>query len=176
VSASNYTEAGDESFDMIVRGAGFASLSDSQRVFAFHVGSEMLEERWLLGVGTNAYRSRVLEAYGYAPDYVLLSIHGEFWRVLVENGAIGLLLYGLIWLAAVYRLIKMLAWLNRIGVIDSRTARMLFLLILLPMGFSVAFEAAGTHAFVALLVASYSPEILYYAFRRSARSAPRLSR
>jgi len=164
-SITNYSDVDQDRFDMIVRGAGPKSLSDSQRIFAFHVGRGMLEDRWLFGVGTNAYQDRVMQEFSYAPSYVLLGIHGEFWRVLVENGVVGWVLYVSIWLAAVFRLIKTLTWLNRAGAIEPHAVRLIFLLILLPVGFSVAFEAAGTHAFVALLVASFAPELVYYALR-----------
>jgi hypothetical protein len=170
-SIANYTPGQASSFDMIVRGAGPASQSDAQRIFAFHVGGELLKDKWLTGVGTNAYQDYVWRNYSYAPPTLLLGIHGEFWRVLVENGILGLILYTAIWVAAAWRLVKELTWLAGWRAITPYAGRLLFLILMIPAGFSIAFEAPGTHAFIALFLISFSPELVRYGLREHLRLA-----
>lgn len=154
-----------DNYDMIVRGAGPASLSNAQRIFAFHVGSQMLKGHWWLGVGTNAYQDRVKEEFAFLPKYLLLGIHGEFWNILVQNGLLGLALYLTVWIAAAIRLALALNLLRNLGALETHESILVWLLIFIPAVLFVAFEAAGTHAFVTLLLASISPEIVRYALK-----------
>ena len=82
--------------------------SDVQRAFSLHVSSQMLAEHPLLGVGTNQYEAIVDETYPTAPEELRLAIHGEFQRILTENGLVGFSLYSLIWVAAWARLSRVL--------------------------------------------------------------------
>ena len=47
----------------------------------------------LLGIGTNNYINYVEENYSFLPGFMRWGIHGEFQRVTVENGIVGLFLY-----------------------------------------------------------------------------------
>ena len=82
--------------------------SDVQRAFALHVSRELFVEHPLFGVGTNQYEEIVGETYPTAPEELRLGIHGEFQRILTENGLVGLSLYLLIWVAAWARLSRVL--------------------------------------------------------------------
>ena len=75
--------------------------SDVQRAFALHVSSQMFAEHPLFGVGTNQYEAIVRETYPNAPEDMRLAIHGEFQRILTENGLVGFSLYVLIWVSCV---------------------------------------------------------------------------
>ena len=162
-----------DNFDMIVRGAGPTSLSNAQRIFAFHVGSQMLRGHWVFGVGTNAYQDRVNEQFSFLPGYLLLGIHGEFWDILVQNGVFGLALYLIVWIVGGSRLSTTLWHLSKDGAIESFKAPVVWILIIIPAVLFVGFEAAGTHAFVTLLLVSLSPEIVRYGLRGHAALATR---
>ena len=82
--------------------------SDVQRAFALHVSSQMFAEHPLFGVGTNQYEAIVRETYPNAPEDMRLAIHGEFQRIMTENGLVGFSLYALIWVAAWVRLSRVL--------------------------------------------------------------------
>src|SRR5512132_303026 len=82
--------------------------SDVQRAFALHVSSQLIAQHPLLGVGTNQYEAIVNETYPNASVDLRLGIHGEFQRILTENGLVGFLLYVMIWVAAWARLSRVL--------------------------------------------------------------------
>ena len=82
--------------------------SDVQRAFARHVSRELFVEHPLFGVGTNQYLEIVGETFPNLPKELRLEIHGEFQRILTENGLVGLSLYLLIWAAAWARLSRVL--------------------------------------------------------------------
>jgi O-Antigen ligase len=71
------------------------SLSNTQRVFALNVGLEMFWENPLIGVGTNAYKKIVAERFAYLPPILVMGIHSEFLRTLVETGLLGFLAFTL---------------------------------------------------------------------------------
>jgi hypothetical protein len=142
--------------------------SDVQRAFALHVSRELFVQHPLFGVGTNQYEEIVGETYPTAPAEVRLGIHGEFQRILIENGLVGLSLYLLIWAAAWARLSRVL---RGAGAADhglTRTqVRVLPLLLFIPLGLFVGTEASGTRAFVGVIVISLLPEIVGGALARA---------
>jgi hypothetical protein len=71
------------------------SLSNAQRVFATRVGWEMFWDNPLIGVGTNAYYKIVAEQFAHLPPILIMGIHSEFLRTLVENGLLGFLAFAL---------------------------------------------------------------------------------
>ena len=69
------------------------SLSNAQRVFATKIGLQLFIQSPIIGVGTNAYQEIVRARFSHLPPVMVNSIHSEFLRVLVENGAVGLILF-----------------------------------------------------------------------------------
>jgi O-Antigen ligase len=69
------------------------SVSNAQRVFATRVGLEMFSNSPLIGVGTNAYQEIVTEQFAHLPAILIMGIHSEFLRTLVENGLLGFLAF-----------------------------------------------------------------------------------
>ena len=147
--------------------------SDVQRAFALHVSRELFVQHPLSGVGTNQYEEIIGETYPTAPEEVRLGIHGEFQRILIENGLVGLSLYLLIWAAAWARLSRVL---RGAGAADhglTRTqVRVLPLLLFIPLGLFVGTEASGTRAFVGVIVISLLPEIVGGALARARAPVP----
>jgi O-Antigen ligase len=78
------------------------SWSNAQRVFANRVGMELFWDNPFIGVGTNAYERIVSEQFAHLPAILVIGIHSEFLRTLVENGLLGLLAFVLPLLRAVY--------------------------------------------------------------------------
>ena len=95
--------------------------SDVQRAFALHVSEQMFAEHPLFGVGTNQYEEIVDQTYPNAPEDLRLEIHGEFQRILTENGLFGFSLYMLIWVAAWTRLSRVLRGAVDRGLTDGHT-------------------------------------------------------
>ena len=69
------------------------SLSNAQRVFAAEQGWLLLLQHPIVGIGTNGYQEIIKADFPYLPPVMRNSIHSEFLRVLVENGAVGILAY-----------------------------------------------------------------------------------
>jgi hypothetical protein len=141
--------------------------SDVQRAFALHVSSQMFAEHPLFGVGTNQYETIVRETYPNAPKDMLLAIHGEFQRILTENGLVGFSLYALIWAAAWARLQRVLRSARENGRLTSAQARVLPLLLFIPLALFVGTEASGTRAFVGVIAISLLPELVSGALARA---------
>jgi hypothetical protein len=142
--------------------------SDVQRAFALHVSSQMFAEHPLFGVGTNQYEAMVGETYPNAPEDMQLSIHGEFQRILTENGLVGFSLYLLIWAAAWARLARLLRSALERG-LTSAQSRVLPLLLFIPLALFVGTEASGTRAFVGAIAISLLPELVSGALARARR-------
>ena len=143
--------------------------SDVQRAFALHVSSQLFAEHPLFGVGTNQYEVIVGETYPNAPLDMRLGIHGEFQRILTENGLVGFSLYALIWVAAGVRLTRVLRRALEHGRLTSAQARLVPLLLFIPLALFVGTEASGTRAFVGLIAVSLLPELVSGALARVKR-------
>jgi hypothetical protein len=150
--------------------------SNVQRAFAFTLSKQLISEHPLVGVGTNKFRNIIDTEFSNLPDELRLGIHGEFQRILTENGIIGLSLYVLIWLAAWFRLSRALSWALFHGLIGAAQARLLRLVLLVPCALYVGTEASGTRAFVTLILVSLLPELTRHGFwlslHRARRSHP----
>jgi hypothetical protein len=143
--------------------------SDVQRAFAVHVSRQMFAEHPLLGVGTNQYEAIVGETYPNAPVDMRLGIHGEFQRILTENGLVGFSLYVLIWAAAWARLSRVLRSALDSGRLTSAQVRVLPLLLFIPLALFVGTEASGTRAFVGVIAISLLPELVSGGLARARR-------
>jgi hypothetical protein len=146
--------------------------SDVQRAFALHVSSQMFAEHPLFGVGTNQYEAIVRETYPNAPKDMLLAIHGEFQRILTENGLVGFSLYLLIWAAAWVRLSRVLRGALDRGRLTRVQARVLPLLLFIPLALFVGTEASGTRAFIGVIIISLLPELVSGAFAQARTPMP----
>jgi hypothetical protein len=143
--------------------------SEVQRAFALHVSRQMFTEHPLLGVGTNQYEPIVGKTYPNAPVDLRLGIHGEFQRILTENGLVGFSLYVLVWVGAWVRLSGVLSQALDRGRLTRVQARVLPLLLFIPLALFVGTEASGTRAFVGLIAISLLPELVSGALARANR-------
>lgn len=146
--------------------------SDVARAFSFHVSLRLFEEHPLFGVGTNQYNTYVDREYPNAPAALRIGIHGEFQRVLTENGLIGFVLYLLIWLLSWRRLRRLLRAAVGESLLTSVQARVLPYIIFVPFALFLGTEAPGTRAFVGIIVVSLFPELVRGALVRSPSPAP----
>lgn len=103
-SLTNLGLGGDEGWLSANSGA---SLSNMQRAFALQIGFESLQESPWFGVGTNAYVDFMNARFDALPEYLQLGIHGEFLRVLVENGLVGFIVYVTAWIVAAKQLLRL---------------------------------------------------------------------
>jgi hypothetical protein len=141
--------------------------SDVQRSFAFHVSTQMFTEHPFLGIGTNQYEAVVGETYPHVPEELRLGIHGEFQRILTENGLVGLSLYLVVWAAAWARLSRVLR--GAVHPLTRTQVRVLPLLLFIPIALFVGTEASGTRALVGAVVISLLPELVGGALTRAPR-------
>jgi O-antigen ligase len=146
--------------------------SDVQRAFALHLSSQMFAEHPLFGVGTNQYEAIVHETYPNAPKDMLLAIHGEFQRILTENGLVGFSLYVLIWAAAWVRLRDALRRALARGRLTGAQVKVLPLLLFISLALFVGTEASGTRAFIGVIIISLLPELVNGAFAQARTPMP----
>jgi hypothetical protein len=141
--------------------------SEVQRAFARHVSRQMFAEHPFVGVGTNQYLPIVSETYPNLPKELQLEIHGEFQRILTENGLVGFSLYLLIWAAAWARLSRVLRGAVDRARLTATQARVLPFLLFIPLALFVGTEASGTRALVGAILISLLPELLAGALARA---------
>lgn len=143
--------------------------SNVQRAFAFALSKELVAKHPLMGVGTNQFINIIDTQFSYLPDELRLGIHGEFQRIVTENGLIGLSLYALIWIVAWFRSRRVLRRARYCRLIGSIQARVLPLILFIPCILYVGTEASGTRAFVTLIVISLLPELAWRGLCESLR-------
>jgi O-Antigen ligase len=146
--------------------------SEVHRAFTRHVSRQMLAENPLFGVGTNQYIEIVDETFPNLPEELRLGIHGEVQRILTENGLVGLSLYLVVWAAAWARLARVLRSAVDRGRLTRTQARVLRLLLFIPLALFVGTEASGTRAFVGVIIISLLPELVDGALARAPRPVP----
>jgi O-Antigen ligase len=143
--------------------------SEVQRAFAREVSRQMFAEHPFFGVGTNQYLVIVSETFPNLPKELHLEIHGEFQRILTENGLVGFSLYVLVWIAAWARLSRVLRGAVDRGRLTSTQGRVLPLLLIVPLALFVGTEASGTRAFVGVILISLLPDLVAGALARAPR-------
>jgi O-Antigen ligase len=141
--------------------------SDVQRAFALHVSEQMFAEHPFFGVGTNQYLAIVDQTYPNLPSALRLEIHGEFQRILTENGLFGFSLYVVIWAVAWTRLSGVLRDAVGRGLLTGTQRRVLPLLLFIPMALFVGTEASGSRAFIGVIIISLLPELVAGALERA---------
>jgi len=145
--------------------------SDVQRAFALHESKLLFAAHPIFGVGTNQYPIIVNKTYPNLPSDMSLGIHGEFQRILTENGVVGLSLYLLIWVASWLRLSRVLRGAFREGRLTMTQLRVLPLLLFVPFVVYLGTEAPGTRAFVGIIIISLLPELAGGALARVTAAA-----
>ena len=132
--------------------------SNAQRGFALALAGDLISQNLLFGVGTNEYERIIESRYAYLPEFLRAGIHGEFLRVLTENGLIGLVSYLAIWLMAVYRTRAVLRSQIHDQLLTTSQAALLQIVTFVPCLLYITFEASGTHSMVVLTFLSLLPE------------------
>lgn len=165
----------------IARGEMPTSVSNAAREFTLDQIGRILTESPIFGVGTNAYIDLVQARFPYLPIYMQANIHGEFLRVLTENGIIGLLFYLTVWIVAIIRLNRVISYMLARRRLNRAQAAILPVVLLAPPLLYTAIEASGTRVIVASILVSLIPDFLYRALLRDRSrpepvSAPALSR
>mgnify|MGYP001270917296 CR=1 FL=1 len=136
------------------------TYSNAQRAFSLEISKELIKNNFLMGIGTNNYEVVVNQDYNYLPKFMKLGIHGEFQRVLVENGIIGFIFYIFIWIKSWSRLkvvIKNLKINNKIYLPDIN---FLMLSIFVPAAFYIGTEASSTRSFILIGILSVLPDLI----------------
>jgi hypothetical protein len=161
-------------YEDIQAGVPVDSLSDAQRAFQARIGREMIKRSPLFGVGTNGYQDLIQQRFAFLPDYMQVGIHGEFLRVAVENGLVGLVLYLLVWICSFVRTVLVLRKARQDHIITRAQADVTPVLFFTPCAFYLAFEATGAHSFVVLILLSLLPEFIMAALAPRRRKAAAL--
>lgn len=157
-----------------------SSLSNEQRIFAFKVGMELFSESPVVGIGTNQYKLTINSLFSYYPAYLRTGIHGEFFRVFVENGLLGFGAYMAIWFASIVRTLRLARRMRLTGLMTAAQNRGYLYIYAMTFLTGVAIcglEASGTESFLYLGLISLWPDLtkLTYGLRSAplrGRSAP----
>jgi hypothetical protein len=146
--------------------------SDVQRAFALHVSSQMFAGiRCSASAPISTRRSSGRRIRMHRKN-MRLAIHGEFQRILTENGLVGFSLYALVWAAAWVRLSRVLRGALGRGRLTRVQARVLPLLLFIPLALFVGTEASGTRAFIGVIIISVLPELVSGAFAQARTPMP----
>ena len=148
------------------------SRSNAQRGFALALAEELIFSHLLFGVGTNEYERIINVRYAYLPDFMRNGIHGEFLRVLTENGLVGFVSYCAVWLFAAVRTRMVLRGLVLARQLRTSQAALLQIAAFVPCLLYVSFEASGTHSIVVLIFISLLPEGLTAWYAHASHRAP----
>jgi O-antigen ligase len=111
-------------------------------------------------MGTIQYERIIEERFAYVPEFLQNGIHGEFLRVLTENGLVGLLAYLGVWGLALVRVRAVLGAAVRRGHLSTAQSALLQLATFVPCLVYVGFEASGTHSLIVLLFVSIYADML----------------
>jgi len=136
------------------------TYSNVQRAFSIDISKKLFLENPIFGIGTNNYVTYVADNYSYLPSFMKLSIHGEFQRILVENGLVGFCLYLLIWFKSFLRLKKIMNYFTEIKVISQEAKNYITYGFFLSIMFYVGTEASSLRSFILISVVSILPEFL----------------
>ena len=160
-SVANPLDAGDYSTALATGEAAQGdSRSNAQRGFAASLAGTLIESHLLFGVGTNQYERIIQERFTYVPEFLRNGIHGEFLRILTENGLVGLLAYLAVWGVALVRARTVLRAAVRRGSVSPAQAALLQLATFVPCLIYVGFEASGTHSLIVLAFISLYADLL----------------
>jgi len=160
-SVANPLDAGDYSTALATGEAAQGdSRSNAQRGFAASLAGTLIENNLLFGVGTNQYERIIKQRFAYVPEFLQNGIHGEFLRVLTENGLVGLLAYLAVWGAALVRARAVLGAAVQRAQLSTAQASLLQLLTFVPCLVYVGFEASGTHSLIVLAFISFYADLL----------------
>ena len=113
-----------------------------------------------MGIGTNSYKFYVDEKYWKVANFLKLGIHGEFQRILAENGLLGFILYIFVWLKSWNRFKHELNNLTKLNLISYEKSRYILYAIYFSTIFYVATEASSLRSFILLGVITILPDLL----------------
>lgn len=136
------------------------TYSNVQRTFSLHISKELISKNPIFGIGTNNYINYVEENYSFLPGFMRWGIHGEFQRVTVENGIVGLFLYLFIWYKSWVRTRFNLDMLVNSKLISKEKSKYILYSIFIPIIFYVGTEASSIRSFILLGVISILPDII----------------
>lgn len=149
------------------------TISNLQRAFSFRVSKEYFIDNPIFGVGTNNYKIMVFEQYPQIVEYrsgaLAHGIHGEFQRVLVENGLIGLIVYFMIWYKSWHRSKIILNEVLQFGKINKTQLNFCLYGIYLSIALFVGTEASSTKSFIFLAIIALLPDyyIHHYSLKKN---------
>ena len=138
------------------------SMSNAQRGFALSVARNLVDAHFWFGIGTNGYLEYVKASFPGAAQWLLVGIHNEFLRVLVENGVVGFAAFCSIWLRAGSWFLFHAKYMT-----DAHAATYLFFFCAFLM--QVTFEGSGQELFLIMVFVALMPEIFSIEIMRFAR-------
>ena len=142
------------------------SYSNLQRAFAFNISKEYFLRNPIIGIGTNNFILTLNNEHHYLPDFLMVGIHNEFFRIPVENGLVGLFLYLMIWYKSWIRTKETLMDAKKNGLINDRQVVFLLYAIYFTLAVYVGTEASSTRSFIILVFISIFPDYLIYYFKK----------
>ena len=126
-------------------------------------------ENPFLGLGTNKYEILVNEQYYYLPKFMKMGIHGEFQRVLVENGLVGIIAYLFIWYKSWKRTKIFLFEAQKKELINKEQFNLYCIQFILHLLFMLELKLHQQGHF-SLVIISLLPDFIDYNFRKTNNS------
>ena len=142
------------------------SYSNLQRAFAFNISKEYFLRNPIIGIGTNNFILTLNNEHYYLPDFLMVGIHNEFFRIPVENGLVGLFLYLMIWYKSWTRTKQILIYAKINRLISKRQAVFLLYSIYITLAVYVGTEASSSRSFIILVIISILPDYLIHYFKK----------
>ncbi|MGO4389222.1 O-antigen ligase family protein [Microvirga sp. 2YAF29] len=135
----------------LMEGATPSSLSNAQRIFALEITQHVVAEKPMTGLGTNAYSMYIHSTFPSIPEYLLVGVHNEFQRVLVENGIVGLVIYSAIWVRSALFMFSM-------SYSRERYYLMCYFALFISFLSYCFFEGSGNESFLVLIFVAMLPD------------------
>ncbi len=141
------------------------TYSNVVRSFQLQYSKQLFLSNPVLGVGTNGYLDTLENDYGHLKNFIgdgfmNTGIHGEFQRVIVENGIIGFIIYVLSWLQTWSKLKKKINELEKINFFPIINFKFIILALYLSPLIYISLAGSSLRSFIMLGIISVLPIII----------------
>ena len=141
------------------------SISNIVRAFQLDYSKKLFLENPLTGVGTNGYLDKLAEDYGHLRLFsgtspLATGLHGEFQRVTVENGLLGIIIYFLAWSQSWVKLRNKINEFQKKKNIDIVRFKFVIYSLYFPALVYISLAGSSLRSFILLGIISVLPSII----------------
>ena len=141
------------------------SYSNVVRAFQLDYSKRLFLENPITGVGTNGYLGSLAEDYGHlrvfsGDGFMNTGIHGEFQRVSVENGLLGIIIYFLAWSQSWVKLRNKINEFQKKKNVDIVRFKFIIYSLYFPPLVYISLAGSSLRCFIMLGIVSVLPSII----------------